>query len=190
MKEKFEANVATEIPKTKMHEPSLPWKLTEDEVAQLGPQNDDLKTAMSGTPPLKTRAPFLILLIVAIFALTTYLVSNAVIENEKIRSNMAKKDSELSLAQLNMMKALAEKEAVNKNSSQLEKKISDLTAQKQLFASVIESLTKKGEDIDSVPVPAVPAAPDVLVVPGAQDAPAMTAPDGNIAEGAIQAPSN
>ncbi|MFA5144294.1 MAG: hypothetical protein WC522_09075 [Candidatus Omnitrophota bacterium] len=153
MKEKFEANVATEIPKTKLHEPVLPWKLTQDEVAQIGPQDDELKIAMTGASPLKTRAPFLIALIVAIFVLTAYLILNAAMENERMRGNIARKDGELSLAQINVMKALAEKDAVNKSSSQLEKKISDLTAQKQLFASVIESLTKKGEDIDT-PAPA------------------------------------
>ena len=154
MKKKFETNVATEIPKTKLHEPALPWKLTEDEVGQIGSKDDDFRAVISGTPPLKTRAPFLILLVLTIFGITIYLISNAIVENTKIRANMAKKEGELSLVQLNLMKAVAEKEAVNKNSAQLEKKVSDLTAQKQLFASVIESLTKKGEEID--PVPAAP----------------------------------
>ena len=161
MKTKFETNVATEIPKTKLHEPNLPWKLTEDDVGQIGPKDDDFKAAMSGTPPLKTRAPFLILLVIAVFMITAYLISNAIMENERMRGNIAKKDGELSLAQLNLMKAVAEKEAVNKNSAQLEKKVSDLTAQKQLFASVIESLTKKGEEVD-----AVPAAPILTLTPG------------------------
>ena len=154
MKKKFEANVAVEIPKTKLHEPSLPWKLSEDEVGRAGSKDDDFKAAISGTPPLKTRAPFLILLVVTIFGITTYLISSAIIENEKIRGNIAKKESELSLTQMNLVRAVAEKEAVNKNWAQLEKKVSDLTAQKQLFASVIESLTKKGEEVDTTPTAA------------------------------------
>ena len=149
MKEKFEANVASEIPKTKLHEPELPWKLSEDEVGEIGARNDDFKAAISGTPPLKTRAPFLILLVVTIFGITTYLVANAIVENEKIRNNIAKKENELSLVQMNLIRAVAEKDASNKNSVQLEKKINDLTTQKQLFAGIIESLTKKGEEIDT-----------------------------------------
>jgi len=154
MKKKFEINVAVDIPKTKLHEPELPWKLSEEDVGQAGARDDNFKDATSGTPPLKTRAPFLILLLVTVFGMTTYLVGNAIVENEKIRGNIAKKDNELSLAQLNLMKAVAEKENVNKNSIQLEKKIADLTTQKQLFATIIESLTKKGEEVDLSPAPA------------------------------------
>lgn len=149
MKQKFESNVASDIPKTKLREPELPWKLSEDEVGQIGSRDDDRRSAISGTPPLKTRAPFLILLVVAIFGMTIYLVANAVVENEKIRGNIAKKETELSLAQMNLVKAVAEKDSIAKNSSQLEKKIGDLTAQKQLFANIIESLTRKGEEIDT-----------------------------------------
>lgn len=163
MKQKFETNVASDIPKTKLREPALPWKLSEDEVGQIGSKDDDRKYTISGTPPLKTRAPFLILLVVVIFGITTYLVASAIVENEKIRGNIAKKESELSAVQMNLVKAVAEKEAVNKNSSQLEKKISDLTAQKQLFASIIESLTKKGEDIDAAPT--APAASILTMTP-------------------------
>ena len=174
MKKKFEDNVATEIPKTKLHEPNLPWKLSEDEAGQVSAVDEDFKAAVSGTPPLKTRAGFLIMLVVTIFGITTYLISSAIIENEKMRGNIAKKEGELSLMQMNLVRAVAEKEAVNKNSVQLEKKVSDLTAQKQLFAGVIESLTKKGEEVDTAPItpiltmnpsgnnssPAVPAAPE------------------------------
>lgn len=148
MKKKFETNVAIEIPKTKLHEPPLPWKLSEDEVGQIGSIDSDYRAAISGTPPLRTRGIFLILLVVTIFGITTYMISNAVIENERIRSSMIKKDGELSLMHLNLEKTAADRDAVNKNMAQLEKKLNDLTAQKQLFASVIESLTKKGEEAE------------------------------------------
>ena len=148
MKQKFETNVASDIPKTKLHEPELPWKLNEDEAWTIGSMDDGLRAAISGTPPLKTRVPFLILLVVVIFVITAYLVASAVFENERMRGNIAKKESELSLVQMNLLRAVAEKDNINKNSVQLEKKINDLTAQKQLFAGIIESLTKKGEDID------------------------------------------
>ncbi len=171
MKQKFETNVASEIPKTKLHEPELPWKLSEDEVGQIGARDDDFRATISGMPPLKTRAPFLILLVVTIFGITTYLVANAIVENEKIRNNIVKKDSELSLVQMNLIRAVAEKDAVNKNSVQLEKKINDLTAQKQLFAGIIESLTKKGEEIDA------PQAAPILTMTPAGNASASAASD-------------
>lgn len=168
MKTKFEANVAAEIPKTKLREPTLPWKVTQEEAGSAGQKDDDLASAMSGTAPLKTRAPFLILLVITIFGITTYLVSNAMVENEKIRAAIAKKDSEISAVQINLVKAVAEKDAVIKNSSQLEKKVGDLAAQKKLFASVIESLTRKGEEIDT------PSAASVLTAApaGSQTSPA------------------
>ncbi len=95
-----------------------------------------------------------------------------------MRTNVAKKDGEISLMQMSLVKTAAEKEAINKNAAQLEKKVSDLTAQKQLFASVIESLTKKGDELDSVPaVPILttqvqsqaPAPADQSQAPGTND---------------------
>ena len=169
MKKKFETNVAVDIPKTKLREPELPWKLSDEEAGQTSVTGGDLKEATSGASPLRTRAPFLILLLVTVFGITTYLVGNAVVENEKIRGNIARKENELSLVHMDLVKAVAEKDFVNKNSAQLEKKIGDLTAQKQLFASIIESLTKKGEEID-----APPAAPILTMTP-AVSAPADAA---------------
>jgi hypothetical protein len=171
MKGKFEANVACDIPKTKQHEPALPWKLSEEEVGRIGAHDDSFRAALDGTPPLKTRPQFIILLVVTIFGITTYLVSNAIIENARMQKNIMKKDSELSQAQVNLMKAVAEKDAINKNSAAMQQKLSDLAAQKQLFASVIESLTKKGDDLDAVPAPeAMVAAMPANPAPAAQTA--------------------
>ena len=176
MKQKFETAVASDIPKTKLYEPDLPWKLSEDEMKKISSRADDLKAAASGMPPLKTRAPFLILLVVTVFGITTYLVTNMVVENEKMRSNIAKKEIELSLVQINLVRAVAEKNIVNKNSSQLKKKISNLTAQKRIFASIIESLIKKDEEIktaQAAPILAItPAsnAPTNAVQPSEQNA--------------------
>lgn len=160
MKEKFETNVAAYMPKTKLREPGLPWKLTEDDVGQIEPKDGGIKSVISGTSPLRTRPQFLILLVVTIFAIAVYLISSAILENESMRGRIARKEGELSLMQISLLKASAEKEAIAKNSAQLEKKVSDLTAQKQLFAGVIETLTKKGEDID------IPPAEDVQGAPG------------------------
>lgn len=167
MKKKFEANVATEIPKTKLHEPALPWKLSEDEVGQIGSKDSDYKAVIAGTPPLRTRGIFLILLVVTIFGITTYMISNAVVENEHMRSNVVKKDGELSLMHANLEKVAADRDAVNKNLTQLEKKLNDLAAQKQLFATVIESLTKKGEEAEIQAAPQSPQADIANMAPQA-----------------------
>ncbi len=159
MKERFEANVASDMPKTRLREPGLPWKLTEDDLGQIAPKDGEIKSVISGTSPLRTRPQFLIMLVVTIFGIGAYLISNAILENENMRGSMAKKESELSLMHISLLKASAEKEAIAKSSVQLEKKVSDLTAQKQLFAGVIETLTKKSDDIDAPPVEAVQSAP-------------------------------
>lgn len=165
MKKKFESNVASEIPRTKLHEPELPWKLNEDDMAQASSRDDDVKSLISGAPPLKTSVPVIVLLVIAIFGITAYLVVSAMTDNERMRSNIARKEGELSLVQMSLVRVAAEKEAFSKNTAQLEKKVSDLTAQKQLFANIIESLTKKGEDIDTPPAAPIltmtpPASPD------------------------------
>ena len=149
MKEKFERNVATDIPKTRLHEPSLPWKLTEEDAPGDIRTGNNLKAGVSPSSPFKVRAIFPVLLVIAIFGVTAYLISGAFLENEKMHSNIVKKEGELSLMQISLMKTSAEKEIIAKNSAQLEKKVNDLTAQKELFASVIESLTKKGEEPDA-----------------------------------------
>ncbi len=146
MKKKFEANVASEIPKTKLHEPALPWKVTEDDAA------------VGSTPPFKVRAPFLIALVAAIFVVTVYMVTGAMMQNEEMRGDIARKESELSSMQMSLMRAVVQKDSVNKNSAQLEKKLTDLTAQKQLFAGVIESLTKKGEEAETAAAAPAPNA--------------------------------
>jgi len=148
MKKKFESNVATEMPKTKLHEPELPWKITTDDLAEAASKGDDYKSAVAGTPPFKTRAVFLILLVTALFLFTLMIVINAVTENEKIRQDMLKRENELALIRADLQKLAGEKEALTKNSAQLEKKVSDLAAQKELFTSVIESLTKKSDEAE------------------------------------------
>ncbi len=159
MKTKFESNVAADIPKTKLHEPELPWKLTDEDVGQLGPDAETMLSLKSGGAPLKTRPIFLILLVVAIFGMSAYLISGAITENERMRLSVDKKEGEISLMRTNIAKITADKEAIKKDASQLHKKISDLLAQKQLFTSVIETLTKKGDesDLDKKETAAAPA---------------------------------
>jgi len=149
MKKKFETNVASEIPKTRLQEPGLPWKLSSDDLDEIESKDEEYKAVIAGMPPLRTRSIFLIMLVLAIFAATLYVISRAIIENENIRNGMLKREKEIATLQATLEKVTNEKNSLNQTSSQLEKRVSDLTAQKELFTTVIESLTKKGDDIEN-----------------------------------------
>jgi septal ring factor EnvC (AmiA/AmiB activator) len=146
MKTKFETNVASQLPKTKTHEPGLPWKVTNEDLEHVVAKEDDYKAAVTGTPPLKTRAIFLVLLIVAVFAATLYFVSLIAIENEKARENLQRKETAVVSLQASLEKVKNEKDMLNGNLAQLEKRVNELNAQKEIFTTVIESLTKRGEE--------------------------------------------
>lgn len=150
MKKKFESNVAAEIPKTKLHEPKLPWKITADDLSGTASKADSYKSVLAGAPPFRTRAAFLLILVAAVFIAVSILVMNAVSENEKVRKDMVKKEALLTSMKTDLDKLSSEKEALSKNSASLEKKVNDLSAQKELFTSVIESLTKKSDESDVV----------------------------------------
>jgi len=148
MKKKFESNVASEIPRTKLHEPELPWKITSDDMAKVAEREGELKSDISLTPPLRTRAAFLILLVAAIFITASLLIINAVTENDKMRLYIENRQRDITAMKTDIQKLSAEKEDLSKNTAQLEKKVNDLAAQKELFTSVIESLTKKSDDAE------------------------------------------
>ena len=152
MKKKFESNVAAEIPKTKLHEPELPWKLTGDDLAGVATKNEEYKAVLSGAAPLKTRPVFLIALVLTIFVITALTMMNTAQENKNIKGDIAtrEKDREKELVsiKMNLGRIANEKDALAKSSAQLEKKVSDLNAQKELFTSVIESLTKKSDEAE------------------------------------------
>lgn len=146
MKKKFEDNVASQIPKTKSEEPALPWKIDESDLARIDSENKDYQDIAQGAPPLKTRPAFLIALLVAIFAAALFMIANIATENDRVRMDISEKEKEAATLQVDLDKAAAEKEALEKSASQLEKRVGDLSAQKELFTAVLESLTKK-EDI-------------------------------------------
>lgn len=149
MKKRFEINVASEIPKTRLHEPELPWKISGDDLDRIASAEEDSKDAATGTPPLKVRAPFIIMLVAAVFAVTSYLVINSVMQSERIRSNMLKKDKEASALKADAEKLASENLLLGRTSVQLEKKVGELSAQKELFTGVIESLTKRNDEIEA-----------------------------------------
>ncbi|MCX5679423.1 MAG: hypothetical protein NTZ95_01955 [Candidatus Omnitrophica bacterium] len=146
MKKKFEDNVASQMPKTKSEEPTLPWKIDESDLAKIDSESQDYKDLAQGAPPLKTRPVFLIALVLAIFAAALFMVASIAIENDRIKIGISEKEKEAAILQVNLDKAAAEKTTLEHNASQLEKRVNDLSAQKELFTAVLESLTKK-EDV-------------------------------------------
>lgn len=162
---KFETNVATELPKTRTGEPTLPWKLNDEDLDRLGAQDGSEKAADIASPPLKTRAIFPILLVLTIFVLLSQIVLNAYIENNGMQQSAAKKARELAALKADLAQAADEKNRLSENAARLgenaarlEKKIEDLKEQKELFTAALESLTKKNDEI-VIEAPAVPAAP-------------------------------
>jgi len=147
MKAKFEKNVAKEMPKTKSREPELPWKVDSDDIARIKSADADYDSISRETSPLKVRAGFLIALIVAIFITGSYLVMNVSVENGNIRLDMSKNTEMLSDLQNNLEKVASEKTYLSESFSQLEKRVVDVSAQNELFTTVIESLTTKDEEV-------------------------------------------
>lgn len=145
MRRKFETNVAQEMPKTRAFEPELPWKLKNKDLGYIGLAEDEYK---KGASPLRTRGIFLIILVLAIFVVISYLAIIIIAENENIRANMLQKEKEASVVKVELEKTIDEKKSLSENAAQLEKKVNDLSAQKELFTSVIETLTKKADDIE------------------------------------------
>ena len=163
MKKKFEDNVAGEIPKTKSGEPALPWKVNESDIAKIDSDSQNYNDLADGQPPLKTRPVFLVSLVVAIFAAAIFMVASIATENDRIKIDMSAKEKEAAVLQVDLDKADAEKTALENSASQLEKRVNDLSAQKELFTAVLESLTKKEDVVPAVTKP--PEAPQLEIPP-------------------------
>lgn len=171
MKSKFESNVAENIPKTKeAGEPALPWKVTNEDLDKVVSKEDAHKEAITAAPPLKTRAIFIVILLVVIFIATINLISMAVKEDENARAAIRRKEQAVQSLKTNLQRVSSEKSTLTESVSQMEKRIHDMAAQKELFAAVIESLTKKADEqadsekelaiaVESA-APVMPATPD------------------------------
>jgi len=147
MKTKFESNVASELPKTRVaQEPGLPWKVDPSELTDLKSIEDEFKSATTGAPPLKARASFLAALLVAVFFTTLYFVSAAVTESRKAINSARQKEAAVFGLRADLEKIADEKKTLSENARQLEKQVRDLSAQKELFTTVIESLSKKSDE--------------------------------------------
>jgi hypothetical protein len=162
MKKKFEDNVASEIPKTSPGEPGLPWKVDEADLAKVDSESQEYREIAHGEPPLKTRAVMVVALLAAIFATVFFIVTAVTMENDRMKIGISQKEKEAADLQVDLDKAAAENAALEKNASQLEKRVNDLSAQKELFTAVLESLTKRGDSVPAeTPAPAeLPGSPD------------------------------
>lgn len=146
MKTKFETNVATQIPKTRMtQEPNLPWEVRADSRDIVSALEEKLKFETAGQFLLGARPVFLVILLVSIFISTVYAVYNIANEGEKIHISMREKEKALSLLQANLKETVNREEFLKERSLQLERAVADLRADKELFTTVIQDLTKKSE---------------------------------------------
>ncbi|MCX5678989.1 MAG: hypothetical protein NTY76_07815 [Candidatus Omnitrophica bacterium] len=146
MKTKFDDNVAQNIPVTKNSaEPELPWKLSESEITRIEATDEEHKSAITA-PPLHVRAIFVVLLVLTIFVVILNSVVNMTIDNAEMRLNMSKKEKQVVSIQTALTNAASEKAALSDTAAKLEKRVSDLNAQKELYTAVIETLTKKTDD--------------------------------------------
>lgn len=147
MKTKFEETVASEIPKTRPEgEPELPWKVTDEEMSKVEAVDEEYKEVVTGAPPLHARAIFVILLFVSIFVVVMNTVIGIAIDNSEMQLAAFRKAQQVSTLKGQLQKSASEKTAVSDNASRLEKKVSDLNAQKELYTAVIETLTKKTDE--------------------------------------------
>lgn len=153
MKTKFDDNVAQDIPKTKeFSEPQLPWKLSSEEMSRLEASGEELeKLAANVVPPLQVRAIFIILLVAAIFVTILNSIINIAIDNSEMQIGISKKERQVAAVTTALDKAAGEKAALSENALKLEKRVNDLSAQKELYTAVIETLTKKTDEPQANP---------------------------------------
>lgn len=152
MKTKFDENVASKIPETRdSQEPELPWKITDEEMSKAESQTEEYRAAVTQAPPLQIRGTLLAIMVVTIFFVIANTVINIYLKNAIMQENVLKQTKKVSVLKTDLEKVAAEKVALSENTSRLEKRISDLSAQKELFTAVIETLTKKADDTQVPP---------------------------------------
>lgn len=146
MKTRFEANVASEVPKTKAsQEPDLPWKVRDEDLDEVVASEAEYNKAVTGTSPFKTRAVFIIALLVTIFGAVVYYSSMVVVDKEEAKGLYVAKEKTVTTLRSELEKISSQNEALNKSISDFEEHVKELNSQKELFTAVIESLTKKAE---------------------------------------------
>jgi len=157
MKTKFEANVATEIPKTRTgNEPRLPWDIRGGDIERAALSGGSFSSLQSAKGPLGIRPVYLIALLMAVFIAIGYTFFTLEEKNKTTLLEIEKKDQTQNVLLGSLKKAVNEKELLNKKTTDLErraaaleKNLTELTEQNKVFVSVIENLSKADEEEDS-----------------------------------------
>ncbi len=147
MKTKFESNVATQIPKTRMaREPRLPWEVRKEDLIGSSFLEERSNDLIATKTLLGTRPVFLAMLLVFIFVSTFSIFLYTAQRNESARMEIERKEETQVLLLSSLEKVVDEKQVLKEKAVQLEKEIEDLNTQNKTFITVIENLSKKDEE--------------------------------------------
>lgn len=153
MDKKFDSNVATQIPKTKMtYEPQLPWNVTQSDL--VGNQFvDSVQTTPMGKVPLGVKPMYLIMLIASIFlcALSVFIFTAQ--SNIKVKAQVQRAEEEKALLVDQLKETANEASALKGKVETLESSIvvldiqnKNLTEQNKDFMTVIKRMSKNEEE--------------------------------------------
>jgi len=153
MDKKFDSNVATQIPKTKMtHEPRLPWEVTQDDLDGSQFADSGLQTAELGKTPLGIKPVFLIAMLIFIFVSTLSAFFFMAQISKKAKAEIQKSETQKALLMGNLAEAANKARILKEKNAQLEKSMTvldtqnkDLTEQNKDFMAVIKSLSGNEE---------------------------------------------
>ncbi len=157
MEKKFDSNVATQIPKTKMtHEPYLPWNVTQSDL--VGNQFEDfVQTAPMGKTPLGIKPVYLILIIVSIFLCVLSMFFIMAQSNKKIMAQVQKAEEERILLVEELREASNEANVLKSKVGALEKNIvvldtynKSLTEQNEDFVTIIKKMSENEERVQLI----------------------------------------
>lgn len=151
MKTKFDETAVSEAPKTgSSTEPALPWQLRDDDEALADRTGTSGRFALAGTAHPRASVVLIVLLIIAIFAFISNTITNMAIDKYAAESDSIQRGEMVSSLKINLVKTAGEKAVLSEDASRLEKQVSDLNAQKELYTAVLETLAKKPDDVNSV----------------------------------------
>lgn len=153
MDKKFDSNVATQIPKTKMtYEPQLPWNVTQSDL--VGNQFvDSVQTTPMGKVPLGVKPMYLIMLIALIFlcALSVFIFTAQ--SNTKVKAQVQRAEEEKALLVDQLKETANEANALKGKVETLESSIvvlgiqnKNLTEQNKDFMTVIKRMSENEEE--------------------------------------------
>jgi hypothetical protein len=151
MEKKFDSNVATQIPKTRMtHEPRLPWEVTQDDLDGSQFVDSGLQSASLGKAPFGIKPVALIVILIFIFVATLSAFLFMAQINKKAKAEIEIAEAEKALF-ISSLKATAnEAKALKEKNAQLEKSMTVLDTQNKDFMAVIKNLSGNEEDKPAV----------------------------------------